>query len=156
MNLVFLRSMILSTCLLCMFGCGPKGSIPGLVPASGTLTLDGTPVEGATISFLPVSQTADAVTVGTVSEAGGVFKLGYRQYGEGTLPGEYQVTVQKITILNPISIEEATKLSEAGKDHVQQIQHDIPVKFNTPKTSGITITIPPKGDANILLDLKSK
>lgn len=152
-----IRLLLSCSCLMLLaVGCAPKASVSGLVPAGGVVTVDGVAMEGVSISFFPVNKGADDISVGATSESGGKFALGYRNPGEGARPGVYRVTASKQTILNPISQEEASKLSEAGRDHVPQYKYDVPQKYNDAKTSGIEITIPEKGDKNIRLELTSK
>jgi hypothetical protein len=68
-------------------GCGK----PGPVKVRGTVTLDGNPLPGATVTFVPRhgGRPASAVTL-----ADGTFKLTTFNTGDGALPGEYKVTVR--------------------------------------------------------------
>lgn len=72
-------------------GCGPK-----LVPAGGTVTLDGTPVEGAMVTF--VAEDGGATYTGQ-SDAGGAFTLSSGAE-PGAMPGKYKVLVTKTAAMS--------------------------------------------------------
>ena len=79
--------------LLAALGCGQNN----MVPVKGTVTLDGQPIEGALVKFIPkpgaASHEATAVT-----DASGNFSLGTLKDGDGAWRGVYKVCVQKIMI----------------------------------------------------------
>lgn len=61
--------------LLWLSGCGSSDGFT-LVPVSGTITLDGQPLAGATVSFQPAgSQTAPGPGSGAVTDASGKYTL---------------------------------------------------------------------------------
>jgi hypothetical protein len=75
-------------------GCAGCGS-GGLYPVSGSVTHQGQPAVGATVTFLPKGQTdrsGAAVAQGVVSEDG-TFQLA-SPAGKGLKPGEYVVLVE--------------------------------------------------------------
>jgi hypothetical protein len=57
----------------------------------GIVTLDGKPVEGATVTFFPVDGSGRPASAVTGSD--GVFRLTTFNTGDGALPGTYKVTV---------------------------------------------------------------
>jgi hypothetical protein len=64
----------------------------------GTLTVDGAPVEGAVIQFLPSGGTPGEGAIGRV-ETGGKFEvISSRRGDEGVPPGEYTVRVTRIVM----------------------------------------------------------
>ena len=66
-----------------------------LVAVSGTVTLDGKPLEGAILSFLPDATNEKPQTDGgDVTGAGGAFVAKYRNR-DGLAPGKYRVTVSR-------------------------------------------------------------
>jgi hypothetical protein len=69
-------------------GCGKTVGIKGKV------TLDGQPVEGASVQFVPIGEGQPAF--GT-TDASGVFTLSTFKQGDGALKGEYKVTVSKMS-----------------------------------------------------------
>jgi len=59
--------------LACIVGCGGSTSTVATVPVTGTVTLDGKPVEGAAVSFAPKTKGCRAAFGRT--DASGKFKL---------------------------------------------------------------------------------
>jgi hypothetical protein len=70
-------------------GCGGAASKP--VKVEGILTLDGKPLPGAAISFMPIAQGTRPAS--GRSETDGSFRLTTFATDDGALPGEYKVVV---------------------------------------------------------------
>jgi hypothetical protein len=90
----FFVSIIIGFSVLAFVGCSNPDSKYSKV--EGTVTLDGQPVEGVTVTFYPVEQGLEGAVGRT--NASGQFSLtstGALQGGTGVLPGEYRVTVSK-------------------------------------------------------------
>lgn len=87
-----LSTRLLSTLALSatLFGCGGGADTPELVPVSGTVTVDGQPVEGVTVMFAPKASGRKATGV-TNSE--GRYELVYTAGNYGATPGEYRVVI---------------------------------------------------------------
>ena len=75
---------------LAAVGCGGKYSP---VAVEGTVTLDGQPLDGAMVSFLPQEGAGRAAT--GMTDADGTFQLTTFQEGDGALPGTYRVIVTR-------------------------------------------------------------
>lgn len=76
-------------------GCGggaPDEKLPTVFPVEGTVTLDGTPVDGATVTFIHPETERNAI--GRTDEKG-VFKLTTFKHGDGALPGRNNIVVTK-------------------------------------------------------------
>ncbi|WP_417379668.1 DUF6795 domain-containing protein [Gimesia sp.] len=85
-------SMALCSVLLLMWisGCSGSGeSLPELMEVTGTVTLDGKPVENISVIFQPES-TDQASSRGT-TDAEGKFSLMYNQDASGAVPGMHKV-----------------------------------------------------------------
>jgi hypothetical protein len=103
----------LASLTVVLTGCGAK-----LVPVSGVVTLDGKPVEGATVTF--VSEDGKSTYSGS-TDASGNFSL---QSGEkvGALPGDYKITVVKSPIkpsaevMSPDSTEGMKQMKTQGEE----------------------------------------
>src|SRR5262245_56067829 len=81
-------------CLAVALACAACGS-GGLYPVSGSVTYQGQPAVGATVTFLPKGQTdrsSTALAQGVVAEDG-TFKLA-GPAGEGLKPGDYVVLIE--------------------------------------------------------------
>ena len=83
---------VLSTSL---HGCGDGR--PSLIKATGTVLVDGQPVEGALVSFQPIVESKDGFKrpSAAVTDAGGKFELGTYEKTDGLPVGKYKVAIQK-------------------------------------------------------------
>ncbi len=82
-----LSAALLVAGLTALAGCG-KGR--GLVPVSGTVLMDGAPLNKATITFVP---DGGGELASGISDDAGRFFMVASGGGEGVLPGNYKVTV---------------------------------------------------------------
>ena len=134
-------------CLLATLGCGSRGShLPKTVPASGVVTLDGKPVDGAQVVLAPAG--AGATGAFGVTNSSGHFSLRAYDEKDGAIPGDYKVQVSK-------TIEVKLKCTVDGGDAVR-FDYGVPAKYTGAKTSGLTVTIPDTGNRDINLVLSSK
>jgi len=117
-------------------GCG-QGR-PKTVPVSGTVTLDGQPVDGASVTFYPASGGRPAM--GT-TDAQGNFTLTTFEKGDGAIPGTYNVTVTKVAA-GEASPDEQSDTGEAlmGAEDTEG-KSLLPVKYSSVKTSGLTVEV---------------
>jgi hypothetical protein len=77
-------------------GCSPAPSGPALVPVEGVISLDGKPLGGADIMFVPQGDTKGQGGVGR-SETGGKFELlSQDRKRKGTPVGSYRVIINKL------------------------------------------------------------
>jgi hypothetical protein len=89
------RTLWLFAAALVMAGCGPAG--PDVQFVEGVVTLDGKPLDGATVTFAAVDKTG--IPAAGKTDAEGRFRLNATQgkkYGKGTVVGDYVVTVTKL------------------------------------------------------------
>jgi hypothetical protein len=136
--------------LLAVFGCSQSNSnLPKTVPASGVVTLDGKPVDGAQVVIVPAGSGTNGAD-GT-TDSSGRFSLRAFPEKDGAIPGEYNVQISK-TVEVKLS---GPKGSLDGGDPVRY-EHGVPAKYTTAKTSGLTVSIPESGNKDIKLELHSK
>jgi hypothetical protein len=103
--LLFLSSIIL--------GCG--GDTPTLGKVTGTVTLDGKPVEGATVRFEPIS--SGLPTAFGRTDAAGRYELWYSRGNKGASLGE--------------SVVRITAFQDANEDSGQKKRPEVvPAKYN--------------------------
>jgi hypothetical protein len=141
---VKVAAVLLGLLCLAVSGCGPNIShLPKTVKAEGTVTLDGQPVPGATLTFIAEQGNyhASAVTV-----ADGTFKLNAFKEKTGAVPGKYHVEINKTV----------AKAGEGGESGLVNVQYGLPKKYASMGTSGLTHTIPDKDTTDIKFELSSK
>lgn len=151
-----------AVCAISSAGCN-SGQPPAVKTdmVEGVVTLDGQPVPGATVTFLPVQDGAGASATG-MTDASGKYTLTAvgagigAQAGAGTLPGEYRVGVLKDEIPDLAQIEQDPEGKAGGQGKEIKITHVIPQKFNDPRKSEIPNVTVKAGDNDIPIDLKSK
>jgi hypothetical protein len=98
------KTFVLAVGLMFLVGCG-KGGPPlpsGIVPVTGTVTLDGEPVSGAIVSFVPVQIAGGGgaglgAASGMTDSTGKYTLVGYEGRATGTLPGSYRVKISRLT-----------------------------------------------------------
>ena len=95
------RNWQLRSCSVCLFiatsalilpGCSETGPPLGIV--SGTVTLDGQPLEGAAIVFSPKSQAADAGSSSGKTGPDGKYSLEFGRSRKGAYLGEHSVIIE--------------------------------------------------------------
>ena len=145
-------------CLPIVLAIGCPSSSSRMVPAGGTVTYNGSPVEGAAVSFTPVAggkgQSAMAST-----NSSGRFDLTTSNTGDGALPGKYNVTVIKRE--NPqdkldadtSADERLRKSQDADGTGRRAAKSLIPEKYSDVKTSGLIHTVDVDG-SEFKIDLK--
>jgi hypothetical protein len=143
MTIRMLCSVAVGAALLVSAGCG---SGPTLVPVTGVVTLNGEPLEGAELTFIP-DQTNDEMTPGGDSTGPeGNYKAMYN-YRSGLAPGKYTVLISK-----------KANSGEGVEDAPPEIMGDpymaamagyavevLPEKYSDPLKSDFTIEVPPEG-----------
>jgi hypothetical protein len=83
---------------LVLTGAGCGSSSRKLVPVEGIVTLEGEPLGGATVSFVPVS--GGGLPASGRTSADGTFHLTTYSADDGALPGDYKVLVLKFEQLH--------------------------------------------------------
>lgn len=124
-------------------GCG--GAKVKTQMVTGVVKLDGAPVEGAAVTFVPTSGTLGAYGI---TDASGVYTLTTQggAEGKGAVEGEYQVGITKQENVAPTpSKEEVAKASEEGRDISKEYPSEwkdvVPSKYAAPNLSGLTATV---------------
>lgn len=114
-----LRDLLLSTALVAVAfaGCDSR---PERVPVSGTVTIDGEPVEHGTIMVIPAEMRPAYGTLGP----GGKFTLTTFEANDGVAPGTHKVTV----------VATEPQGANAQKWHAPQ-------KYSDPLETDVTVTV---------------
>jgi uncharacterized protein DUF6795 len=138
-------------------GCGTTSDI-GAASVSGTVTYNGSPVEGATVSFVPTDD-AGKMAAGT-TDAQGKFTLTTVQAGDGAVPGAYQVAVSKIeggAAAGETQTEEeayAQAFPGSSPEKAPEVKDLLPAKYKDASKSGLTATVESGGGNDFPFELK--
>ena len=136
--------------------------MPKTVTASGTITLDGAPLDGASITLL----NENGVTAIAKSDSSGRFSLRTvvgSDMVDGAVPGLHQVGVAK-TVTEGGGAE--MKPGESERDMVNRMAGSmtsaakqkfiVPQQFGSPQSSNLSLDVPTAGSDKLTLDIKTK
>jgi hypothetical protein len=127
-------------------GCGN-----GLVPVDGKVLLDGEPIAGATVSFLPEQGSGEARPANGKTDAAGVFRLRVPGMGEGAFPGRYRVAVMLMK-QEPLQAAKPAKgpVASAGEEGdagsqatavMTPVEYIVPAAYGSIEESGLSATV---------------
>jgi hypothetical protein len=168
LSLSLVKPMIRRIALCCLaaalVGCGPAR--PSVAPVSGTVTLDGTPLPGAVVTFNPVGGNG-APAVGNADGQGKYSMTDMSPNavaGAGAAPGDYEVGVMwykpSANDTSKMTGESASNKYEDNKATATGVtgpETELPVAYQNPQTSGIRYTVKPgQNTFDIALDSKFK
>jgi hypothetical protein len=137
------------------FGCEQAADRPATYPVTGQVTLNGEPVDGATVTFVPSGegQAASAVT-----DASGNYALSTFGADDGAVPGQYNVKIVKYPGSEPAAAgaggEYTDEMYQEGYggaadtgEEAAEPENLLPEKYADASTSGLTATVQ-EGDNN--------
>ncbi len=150
-------------CCFCLFaiGCAGDDGLPRTVNTAGTVFLDGKPIDGASIVFAE----ADGVNFARgFSDSNGRFSMDAFETKKGAVPGNYKVTVSKtVTVEKAVNqaqvkalAEDAEHAASGGEGANASWVNDLPQRYATFTTSGLTAVVPEDGTDDIKLELTLK
>jgi hypothetical protein len=122
---------------------------PSRVPASGLVTLDGQPVEGAHVAFA-TDRGGKAYVAMAVTDALGRFRLKTFRPHDGAVPGMHRVQIEKTTFSEP----PADLPLEASFTPVETSH--LPKKYRSTKTSGLTAEVTEDGPNEFVFELSTQ
>jgi hypothetical protein len=136
--------------LVALIGCGKD---PGAVlfPTTGTVTLDGQPVVGATVEFIPQGNSENGPLRGAIgaTDEEGKYLMVYRQ-SRGCEAGDYTVSIKKSSYREPTGDE--------TEDEMQALENDnsvsLPAVYGGTK-SKLEATVSSEGENIFNFALKS-
>ncbi len=130
-------------------GCGSGDDLPRQA-ISGTVTLDGQPLDKGLIQFFPAAEMENALAAGAMIE-GGSYSI---PQSEGLVPGNYKVMISSEggdMKAAPGESTEAGAMPGLGPLHPPD---RIPAKYNSATT--LTANVTAEGPNEFKFDLKSK
>jgi len=149
-----IRRHALMVLLLAAAGCGGDQWVEGrpkTVSAKGTLTLNGAPVDGATIVLSPAEAAlGQGTSASALTASDGSFSLSAFPPNDGAVPGKYFASVTKKEN-PPVQAPAAGSHDEKAPPPPKDL---LPKKFSDAKTSGLVVEIPPDGKTDIKIELK--
>lgn len=162
-----MRRLHASSCLfaLVLLAAGCSKYTP--VPVRGEVTLDGQPVEGATVNFYAVGDAKEGRPAMGVTDSNGCFTLSTLGKDDGALKWDYKVVITKYVPTKPnlkVPTFPDTPEGRAQKEDffynqyaakgIQPYRNALPPQYgdsnNTPLTCKVT------GDMDVKFELKSK
>ncbi|MCX7400115.1 MAG: hypothetical protein NT138_20790 [Planctomycetales bacterium] len=128
--------------ILLLAGCGDGR--PSLVPINGTVTLNGTPVEGAQLGFEPQEIEGYSRPSMAITDAQGKFTIGTYDKADGIPAGSYKVSVFKRDVVSKLP-ENFNSEDTASSVVPVTYKWAVPQKYSTTLDSGITVEISSSG-----------
>lgn len=150
-NLNWLRLLGILSCAF-LVGCpGANSTSNAGATVSGTVMLDGSPVEGATVTFRPESP--DGSGAFGMTDAEGKYVLNTSSAVLGVVPGTYKVSVTKMeAAASDAPAEDDPSYGGAPKQQAAP-KHLLPEKYSRIESSGLTADVKP-GENTVPLELK--
>jgi hypothetical protein len=133
---------------LLLAGCGPRR--PTTFPVTGTVTVGGKPVAGATVLFQPVG---GGVPGRGVTTADGGFTLTTFEQGDGAIAGRHRVAVSKVT-MSGVSATEDGVAAPVTSGEIRETWVT-PRKYADVETSGLEVDVA-SGMAPVTFALEAK
>ncbi|WZO96283.1 carboxypeptidase regulatory-like domain-containing protein [Isosphaeraceae bacterium EP7] len=116
---------------------------PKRVPTSGVVTLDGKPLAGAVVTFLPIDEEG-SLTVSDVRE-GGHYDLTYVTFPGGTAPGKYKVAVSYLIGTDGRPVDLGTRSALQVPKEAIEAKERLPKKYSDLGVTTLVAVVPPAG-----------
>lgn len=139
-----------------LVGCGEsvkKVALPDTVPVTGSVMLDGSPLESAVVTFIPTGQTKGTDCVGVTDDSGN-YTLTQLRGKEGAPPGEYRV------VISQLKRGDGTAVVPTGEDNKAEgtegiAVESVPPRYSSMAESTLKAVVPDDG-GEFPFELKSK
>ncbi|WP_145231021.1 hypothetical protein [Gimesia algae] len=136
-------------------GCGSSSTEPEfvskLVPVTGKVTLDGNPLTGVMINYLPAEgQPGGEIAFGLTDETG-TYTLQTQLAGQspedsqGALPGNYSIYIHKLVLPDGSAVPEGLSDAEAEEKGAKQL---LPAQYSSPTASKLTAVVNSEATTN--------
>jgi hypothetical protein len=139
-----------------LIGCGGRGT----TPVQGVITLEETPVAGATVLFMPEGQDGCRPASGFTS-SDGTFRLMTYKPDDGAMPGKYRVLIQQTEAAKDPGAAERSAMERAKAKIEEKSQHKnrkptlpeayakfdtTPLRCSVPVTGAVTLKLNKRGE----------
>ncbi|EAQ81337.1 carboxypeptidase regulatory-like domain-containing protein [Blastopirellula marina] len=150
-----MRYYLLGALFLLFAGCYGGSQLPNAVHVAGIVTLDGDPLEGATIAFAPVDATGRSAT--SMTDEGGRFNMGTLAFNDGVVRASYNVTIAKTEVdtSNLVTDPQAYYERTGRPAPAPKMTYIVPKKYNSIAKSDLSITVDEPRD-DLRFELSSK
>tara|TARA_R110002111_G_scaffold185031_3_gene250940 strand:+ start:68338 stop:68829 length:492 start_codon:yes stop_codon:yes gene_type:complete len=144
--------------LTILTGCS-DGDRATVYPTSGVVLYDGKPMlGGGAISFVPIS-TQKGKTAGGIIKEDGTFVMSTYGDGDGSIEGEFRVTIYQTTVQEPEMVpdnnEGAEPVKTAEPVQIVEKKDQIPRIYSDTVKSPLTVKIAPNGqNESLSIELK--
>jgi len=130
-------------------GYSQRANVEKVVPAAGTLTYQGKPLDSYQVTLLPTDGRRPA---SGITDASGKFTLGTNNIGDGAPPGKHKVAI----VWSPPrpAGEMGVETINDNPASMPKPQVKIPDKYADPEKSGLTVEVPSRGISDIKLELQ--
>ena len=146
------QTVAMVICMLLSFGCGAADE---MAMVHGTVTLEGSPVEGAVVAFLP--EAGGRPSTGR-TQSDGSFEMTANSQGDGVMIGAYRVTVTAVEEEGggDAQEDELGSFAELRQAAAPEPRWRTPQKYADVDTSGLQFEVK-AGEENIAnFDLKKQ
>ena len=134
--------------VLNLSGCGSTSAEPEfvskLVPVTGKVTLEGEPLSGVMINYIPAEgQPGGEIAFGLTDETG-TYTLQTQLTGQapedsqGALPGNYRIYIHKLVLPDGSAVPETLSDAEAEEKGAKQL---LPAQYSSPTASKLTAVV---------------
>ncbi|MAT69427.1 MAG: hypothetical protein CMJ58_07860 [Planctomycetaceae bacterium] len=150
-----MRALVAALATVAVAGCGGKG----VVPIEPRFSLDGQPLDGASVSFIRSNGEKGRASFG-ITDANGIAKMTTFEPNDGVLPGSYSVVVIKapdnamtyeVEEVDPNDVDALMKLSSSQGAVPQQrrkrVRTTIPEIYAQPSTTPLTCKVDSDSEA---------
>jgi len=159
---------LLLASLMLNLGCFGNGSgRPTTYPVTGTVKLNGKPVDGATVTFQLIEGKGNSIGS---TDKDGKFSLSMFRPNDGAIPGQYKVSISKFDVEPPktsalvpgqinsgdLPAEYSPPAASGGTAGAGTTgpKNSLPAKFANADSSGLRAMVDAKGDNSFDFDLK--
>jgi len=158
-----IQFFIVLVVILAITGCGPAGLKTQFV--EGIVTLDGQPLEGALVTYVPVQQTPENVSASGLTDEAGRYTLTAigatisGATGRGAPEGDYVVTIVKRETIDTgprRSSDGSVALTSDGEVEMATITRMVtPQLYSIPNTTTLRATVQ-RGNNDIPFNIESR
>lgn len=146
MRLTYPRLLCAISVVCGLLGCSGAPSPPSTYPVSGKVTLNGKPVEGANLTFIPKTA-GDGATASGSTDAEGNYRL-FQGSLNGAQPGSYKVILEAWVPKPGASIPAEMKNDKGQLAAMGLATQVIPTKYVDPAQTDLSADVDPNPAGN--------